>query len=127
DALVETVVDRSGAGKVSFTDKLDGVLTHRVAGPLVFATVMAVVFEALFSWSEPAVGLIEAGVAAVQGLVAGALPEGMLRDLLVDGIVAGVGNVVVFLPQIALLFLFIGILEDSGYLARVAFVIDRLM
>lgn len=109
------------------TELADRWLTHPVVGLLVFALVMAVVFQALFSWSEPLVGLIEQAVAAAQSVALGAMREGPLRDLVVDGILAGVGNVVVFVPQIALLFLFITLLEDSGYLARVAFVIDRLM
>jgi ferrous iron transport protein B len=88
---------------------------------------MFLVFEALFRGSEPAVALIETAVAGVQGFVAGAMPGGPLRDLLTEGVVAGVGNVVVFVPQIALLFFLITALEDSGYLARVAFVIDRVM
>jgi ferrous iron transport protein B len=103
------------------------VLTHRVWGFAVFAAVMLVLFQALFAWSEPAIGLIESQVTAIQDLVSGVLPAGPLRDLLVDGVIAGVGNVTVFVPQIAMLFLFIGVLEDLGYLARVAFVIDRLM
>jgi ferrous iron transport protein B len=111
----------------SRTDRLDAVLVHPVLGLLVFATVMFLVFEALFRGSEPAVALIEDAVAGVQSFVAGAMPGGPLRDLLTEGVVAGVGNVVVFVPQIALLFFLITALEDSGYLARVAFVIDRVM
>jgi Fe2+ transport system protein B len=99
----------------------------RAKGLAVFAVVMALVFQALFSWSEPAIGLIEGGVEALKALVGGALAEGPFRDLLLDGVIAGVGNVVVFVPQIALLFVFVTVLEDSGYLARVAFVIDRVM
>jgi len=128
------VVDRLAAAVIrtaprtrSRTDRLDAVLVHPVLGLLVFAAVMFVVFEALFRGSEPAVGLIEEGVSAAQGFVTGALPAGPLRDLLIDGVIAGVGNVVVFVPQIALLFFLIAALEDSGYLARVAFVIDRVM
>jgi len=108
-------------------DRLDAWLTHRVVGVGIFAVVMALMFQALFTWSEPLMGAVEAAVAAAQGAVGAAMPEGPLRGLLVDGVLGGVGNVVVFVPQIALLFLFIGFLEDSGYLARVAFVIDRLM
>ncbi|MEZ4250809.1 MAG: nucleoside recognition domain-containing protein [Polyangiales bacterium] len=93
---------------------------------MAFAVVMYVVFETLFSWSEPAVGLIEDGVAFAQDLARSSMAEGPFRDLLVDGIVAGVGNVVVCAGS-ALLFLLISFLEDSGYLARVAFVIDRVM
>ena len=88
---------------------------------------MAVLFEALFTWSEPFIGTIEGATARLQGLVVQVFPEGMLADLLIDGVIAGVGNVVVFVPQIAMLFFAIALLEDLGYLARVAFVIDRLM
>jgi ferrous iron transport protein B len=111
----------------SVTDRVDAVLTHRVGGAIAFALAMMVVFQALFSWSEPAIGAIEDTVAAIQGWVTAAMPPGPLTSLLVDGVIAGVGNVVVFVPQIALLFLFIGLLEDLGYLARAAFVIDRVM
>jgi ferrous iron transport protein B len=111
----------------SLTDRIDAVLTHKVGGVLVFALTMMVVFQALFSWSEPAIGAIEDAVAAIQGWVTATMPPGPLASLLVDGVIAGVGNVVVFVPQIALLFLFIGLLEDLGYLARAAFVIDRVM
>ena len=109
------------------TERIDAVLTHPIAGLIVFVIVMLSVFQVLFSGAEPAVALIESAVGAVQAWIAATLPAGPLASLLSQGIVAGVGNVVVFVPQIALLFLFIGFLEDSGYLARVAFVIDRVM
>jgi ferrous iron transport protein B len=109
------------------TERIDAVLTHPVAGLAIFGVVMLLVFQALFSGAEPAVGVIEQAVAAGQAGLQALLPEGVLANLLSQGILAGVGNVVVFVPQIALLFLFIGLLEDSGYLARVAFVIDRVM
>lgn len=109
------------------TRRVDAILTHPLWGFLVFALVMAALFQALFSWSEPFVAGIEGLVELAKDLVRGALPEGPVADLLADGVVAGVGNVVVFVPQIALLSLFIVFLEDSGYLARVAFVIDRVM
>ncbi len=126
DRLTAAVL-RTAPRTRSRTDRLDAVLVHPVLGLLVFAAVMFLVFEALFRGSEPAVALIETAVAGVQGFVAGAMPGGPLRDLLTEGVVAGVGNVVVFVPQIALLFFLITALEDSGYLARVAFVIDRVM
>jgi ferrous iron transport protein B len=88
---------------------------------------MAVVFQSLFAWADPAIGLIESAVAALQGVVSNVVPPGPFASLLSDGVIAGVGNVVVFVPQIALLFFLIGILEDSGYLARVAFLLDRVM
>jgi ferrous iron transport protein B len=127
DALVAAAVRTPEDPALSVTERMDRVLTHPVAGLAVFAFVMFLVFEALFTWSEPFVGLIEGAVGALSGWVSATLPAGPFTDLLVSGVIAGVGNVVVFVPQIALLFVFITFLEDSGYLARVAFVIDRLM
>jgi len=128
---IETVVEDArtvvGADTRAWTDRLDGILTHRVWGMLVFAAVMAFLFEALFTWSEPLIGAIEGLTASLQNAVTAVLPPGPVRELMVNGVIAGVGNVVVFVPQIAMLFLFIAALEDVGYLARVAFVIDRLM
>ena len=125
--VVSHVRDVSRPDTRKWTDRLDGILTQRFYGSLVFALVMLGLFEALFTWSEPLIGGIEGATAWLQGLVATQLPAGLMRDLLIDGIIAGVGNVVVFVPQIAMLFLFVALLEDVGYLARVAFVIDRLM
>jgi ferrous iron transport protein B len=127
DAVVAAAVKSHAAGPPSLTSRLDAILTHRVWGVAAFMAVMLGLFQALFSWAEPAIGLIELGVTQIQRVVTSAMPGGPLRDLLVDGVIAGVGNVVVFVPQIALLFLFIGLMEDLGYLARVAFVIDRVM
>jgi ferrous iron transport protein B len=107
--------------------QIDRVLTHRVLGPLTFLGVMALVFQSIFSWAEPLMDLIDVGIGAVSGWIVAGLGPGALTDLLTEGVVAGVGNVVVFLPQIALLFLFLGLLEDSGYMARAAFIIDRIM
>ncbi len=126
DIVAECVSESPREGR-SLTDVLDGVLTHRLWGALSFAVMMLIIFQSLFSWAEPMMGLIEAGIVMAQGATANALPGGPLRDLLVQGVMAGVGNVLVFVPQIGLLFLLITLLEDSGYLARVAFVIDRLM
>jgi ferrous iron transport protein B len=127
DAVVERAVTSEPSRGPSWTERIDSVLTHRVWGFVVFATVMLALFQALFSWSEPAIGFIEAQVTRLQDVTAASLPDGPLRDLLVNGVIAGVGNVLVFVPQIALLFLFIAVMEDAGYLARVAFVIDRVM
>jgi ferrous iron transport protein B len=107
--------------------KIDAVLTHRVLGPLSFLLVMALIFQSIFSWAEPIMGLIESGVGILSDAAASALGPGLFTDLLTEGVIAGVGNVVVFVPQIALLFLFIGLLEDSGYMARAAFIVDRVM
>jgi ferrous iron transport protein B len=113
--------------QASWSERIDRVLTHPVAGLLVFSTVMFGIFEALFAGAEPFIAGIERFTAFMQDQAAAMVPSGVLQDLVVDGIVAGVGNVIVFAPQILMLFLFIGFLEDSGYLARVAFVIDRVM
>ncbi|MDH3623471.1 MAG: ferrous iron transport protein B [Myxococcales bacterium] len=129
-AWIEEQVSRASPSpdpEPSVSERIDNVLTHPVSGLLAFAIVMFMVFEALFTWAEPAIGFIEDLTAALQGQIAAALPDGVLQDLIVEGIIAGVGNVIVFAPQILMLFLFIGFLEDSGYLARVAFVIDRVM
>jgi ferrous iron transport protein B len=109
------------------THVLDGLVLHPVAGPAIFAAIMFLMFQAVFAWSEAPVGLIESGVAAVQGAVIALIPDGLLRSMLVDGVLAGVGAVVVFLPQILILFLFILLLEASGYMVRAAFMMDRLM
>jgi len=129
-ALLDTLTadaTRQAATRKSRTDKLDAVLLHPVLGLVAFVLVMLVVFQALFSWASPAMNAIGTAIAATQQALAAVLPAGVLADLLTQGVVGGVGNVLVFVPQIALLFLFIGFLEDSGYLARVAFVIDRVM
>lgn len=127
DELITAVLQAPAVTSRSWTDRVDAVLTHKIGGAIMFAAVMMVVFQALFSWSEPAIAAIEDAVAAVQAWTGSMLPPGPLTSLIVDGVIAGVGNVVVFVPQIALLFLFIGLLEDLGYLARAAFVIDRVM
>jgi len=111
----------------SWSERFDRVLTHPIAGLLVFSVVMFGIFEALFAGAEPFIDAIESLTAFMQVQAAAIVPAGVLQDLIVDGVIAGVGNVIVFAPQILMLFLFIGFLEDSGYLARVAFVIDRVM
>ncbi len=120
--VVETAPDRE-----TFSDRLDRVLTHRVWGLLILAGVLALMFQGIFTFAELPMTLLEEGVGRVGALVGGLLMPGDLRSLLVDGVIAGVGAVVVFLPQICLLFLFIGLLEDTGYMARAAFLMDRLM
>ena len=127
DEIVRVAVHFPAEGKPRLTDRIDAVLTHRLWGAVVFGVVMLALFESMFTWSEPAIAAIERVIAGTQQLLIATFADGPLRGLLVDGIVAGVGNVIVFIPQIALLFFLIGFLEDTGYLARVAFVMDRLM
>ena len=108
-------------------DALDRWLLHPVFGLLSLAVVMFLIFQAVYAWATPLMDLIEAGTTAVGSAVGSALPEGPLNSLLVDGIIAGVGGVIVFLPQILILFAFILALEESGYLPRAAFLLDRMM
>ena len=110
-----------------WTRRLDAVFLHPVGGPLVFAAVVIAVFQSIFSWAQPIMNGLQQAVASSGQWLNTVLPDSPWRSLLVDGIWSGVGSVVVFLPQILLLFLFIGILEDSGYLARAALIADRTM
>jgi ferrous iron transport protein B len=111
----------------SLTERLDRVLTHKFSGPLILVLVMLVVFQTIFSWAALPMDLIDKGFGTLGEALRSSMPAGLLTDLLVDGVIAGVGGVVVFLPQILLLFFFIALLEDSGYMARAAFLMDRLM
>ncbi|OGU00147.1 MAG: ferrous iron transporter B [Gemmatimonadetes bacterium GWC2_71_10] len=111
----------------AWTARLDTLFLHPILGPLVFAAVVVVVFQAMFGLARPLMSAVEWLVAGSGGLIGAALPATWLRDLLLEGVWSGVGAVVVFLPQILLLFLLIGVLEDSGYLARAAVIADRTM
>lgn len=108
-------------------DRLDRITNHPVIGSILFLVVMGAVFQAVFSWAAPLMDLIDGWSASLGHAVEASLPPGALTSLLVDGVIAGVGAVVVFLPQILILFAFIIVLEDSGYMPRVAFMVDRLM
>jgi ferrous iron transport protein B len=110
-----------------WTHRLDAVLLHPVIGPIILALVMFVMFQAVFAWSATPVSWIESGVAWLSGVASDALPAGLLRSLVVDGAIAGVGAVITFLPQILILFLFILMLEGTGYMVRAAFLMDKLM
>jgi ferrous iron transport protein B len=125
--VVERVATHTQAGKKTLTDRIDAVALHRVWGPLLFLALMALVFQSIFSWASPLMDRVEALFGALGGAVGSLLPPGDLQSLVVDGVIGGVGSVLVFLPQIVILFLFIGILEDSGYMARAAFIMDRFM
>ena len=127
DELYSKVVREERGAEASLSVRLDRVFTHRVAGPAIVLAVFALVFQSIFSWAEAPMTLIEDGIAALGAFVYQFLPAGLLRDLLVDGVIAGVGAVLVFLPQILFLFFFLALLEDTGYMARVAFIMDRFM
>ncbi len=111
----------------ALTESIDKLLVHPALGFVLFLLVMSVVFQALFSWSAPLIDLVDTAVGGLADGVRSAMPAGLLRDFVVDGVIAGVGAVLVFLPQILMLFLFISLMEDSGYMARAAFLMDRIM
>ena len=111
----------------SWGHALDAVALHPVFGPVLLLALLFVMFQAVFAWSEAPIGWIEDGFAALEAGVRGLLPDGFVRSLITDGLIAGVGAVVVFLPQILILFLFILVLEASGYMVRAAFLMDRMM
>jgi ferrous iron transport protein B len=127
---VDQVCRDIGAGALapdSRTDRIDRVLLHPVLGIAVFALVMLLLFQSIFSWAVPAMDGIDGGFAALGRLSHAWLPEGWVTDLWADGVLAGVGAVLVFLPQIVILFTFLHFLTDVGYMARAAFVVDRVM
>ncbi|MEO5734940.1 MAG: ferrous iron transporter B, partial [Rubrivivax sp.] len=123
-ALAATVSETAGR---RWTHRLDAVALHPIAGPVLLLGLLFVMFQAVFAWSEAPIGWIETLMGWLSDAVSGALPAGFVRSFLVDGLIAGVGAVVVFLPQILILFTFILALEDSGYLPRAAFLLDNLM
>lgn len=110
-----------------WSQRADQLFLHPLAGPVILAALLFVMFQGVFAWSEAPVGWIEGGFAALSGLIEALVPEGVARSFLIDGVIAGVGSVVVFLPQILILFLFILTLEATGYMTRAAFLMDRLM
>lgn len=125
--VVQESVWHSDHQKHLISEKIDRVLTHKFLGLLILVGILLLVFQTIFSWASLPMDLLEKGFGALGDLVRTQMPSGILADLLADGIIAGVGGVVVFLPQILLLFLFISLLEDSGYMARAAFLMDKLM
>jgi ferrous iron transport protein B len=112
---------------VTISDRVDAVVLHPVVGPLILAVILFLVFQAVFAWAQAPMDEIKLGVSAFGDWLGAALPTSLAKDLLINGVLAGVGSVLVFLPQIIILFFFILILEDSGYLPRAAFLLDRVM
>ena len=127
---VQAILERLGLAETAPhapSDRLDRVVLHPVFGPLLLAAILFFVFQADYAWAEVPMDMIEVGAGAFGEWVGEWLPEGLLQSLIVDGIIAGAGGVVVFLPQIVILFFFILVLEESGYLPRAAFLLDRIM
>jgi ferrous iron transport protein B len=124
---LDGVAHRPGDRRLTATDRIDAVLTHKIWGTLIFIATMAVLFSSIFVLAVPLMDLIDGGVGAFADFVKDYLPDGALQSLVVKGVIGGVGAVIIFLPQILILFLFIAVLEDCGYMARAAFLMDRLM
>lgn len=108
------------------SDKVDRYLLHRLLGPLVLLLTMVLMFQFIFSWAQPFMEMIDVMFTGLAGWVATLMPEGPMQSLITDGVIGGVGSVLAFIPQIAILFIFIAILEDSGYMSRAAFLVDRM-
>jgi len=125
--VLDGVVVKPVSRAATFSDKVDSYLTHRYVGMLFFVVLMFAMFQAIYTWAKPLMDLCKEAQAWVADSVGGLLPLGMVHSLVVDGVIAGMGAVLIFLPQIVILFLFIALLEDCGYMARAAFLVDRLM
>jgi ferrous iron transport protein B len=125
DRILRTAVAQPAPD--TLTGKLDAVLLHPVAGLVILLAILFVMFQAVFAWAKPVMDLISAGFDGLGGMAHDALPAGLLQSFIQNGVISGVGSVLVFLPQILILFLFILLLEDLGYMARAAFLMDRIM
>jgi len=127
DGMLSYVVEESKGRLAGITHRLDRILLHKVWGYTIFLGILLLIFQSLFTWASVPMDMIDGGIGALGGWLEGVLPEGWIRSLVIDGVLAGLGGVVIFIPQIALLFLFISLLEESGYMSRVVFLMDRIM
>jgi ferrous iron transport protein B len=125
--ILEKCIEHTDVKTKKLTQQLDKIFLHKVGGYIVFLGILLLIFQAIFAWSSIPMDLIDGLFASLSGWVAETVPAGVLNDLLAEGIVPGIGGVLIFIPQIALLFGFLAILEDSGYMSRVVFLMDRLM
>ncbi len=125
--IVQSATQTFESGKNQLSEQLDNILTHRIAGPIIFFLLMLLVFQAIFAWAGIPQDLIEGGFGWLTETLNTNLPEGWLTSLLTDGLLAGLGGILVFIPQIAILFFLIALLEEIGYMARAAFMFDRIM
>lgn len=127
DVLFDTVKLNSSPEKESMSNRIDNILTHKIWGFLIFFAILFVIFQAIFAWSEYPMSLIESLFVWMADIGHQYLSPGVLTDLIIDGVIAGLSGVIIFIPQIAILFAFISILEDTGYMARVTFMLDKVM
>ena len=125
--ILKKAIRRTKENKITLTEKIDEIVTHRIWGPAIFFCLMLLVFQAIYAWSSYPTDLIEAAFANLSSWLQVVLPASWLTDLLTDGILAGLGGILVFIPQIAILFLLIAILEEVGYMARAVFMFDNVM
>ena len=125
DIATAAVINESPVRR--WTHRLDGILLHPVAGPVILAAILFLMFQAVFTWATVPADVLEAATLSIGNWIGNALPNGPVRSLIIDGVFAGVGAVIVFLPQILILFAFILVLESTGYMVRAAFIMDRLM
>ncbi len=127
ESVLSLVMDKPKTAQPTWSDKLDKIFLHKVFGPLIFLTVIAFMFQSIFTWASIPMNAIDSLFGWTSEQVRQFVPAGSFQDLLSEGVIGGVGSVIIFLPQILLVFLFIGFLEDTGYMARAAFLVDRLM
>lgn len=127
DGIIKNAVEYNVGESKNLTRKLDKVLTHRIFGYVIFLAILFLIFQAIFAWANYPMDLIDGGFATFSSWLHDILPQGVLTDMLTEGIIPGIGGVVIFIPQIAILFAFISILEESGYMSRVVFLMDKIM
>jgi len=122
---LEAIIIKSENKKLSFTEKIDNILLHPIFGYIIFFGILFFIFQAIYSWATPVMDGVESVFGSFGEYIEGVLPEGPLNSLVVNGIIAGIGGIIVFLPQIIILFLFISLMEETGYMSRVVFLMDR--
>ncbi len=127
DLYLNQAVSQDSVKRKSRSEKADNIITHKIFGPILLFVLFALIFNAVFSWAEYPMELIQAGIEWISAQADNLLPAGQVKSLIINGIISGAGSILVFLPQILLLVFFLGILEDSGYMARMAFMLDKLM
>ncbi|NLR90024.1 ferrous iron transport protein B [Flammeovirga agarivorans] len=125
--LTQEAVKEKASEEDSFSDKLDRIVTHKVFGPLIFFGLLMLVFQSIFSWASAPMDFIDESIATIGEYLKGVMPEGWFTDLVLDGVLAGLGGVLVFVPQITILFFLISLMEESGYMSRAVYMFDRLM